>query len=394
MINMPLRLKRLFLMAVVTCVTLLFGCLPTVMAPDLITSPPNSSTVIIETFSLTPTQEIIASTTTLMAETRSITLSTPSNTANNQLLLKKTFDIYGSGYSYSPNGEIVANGFTTKVSMFDVKSGEQVAEFLKPEASLMGGGPVDFSPDGKVLAAEVKVEGADGTESEIYLLDASTLTLLNKHAYNGLLSDLKYSPDGKFLAATSSRQGLDVWNIKNKKVTHLDSLADRLAFSPVDPLLASGEVVVQGGPAVILWNTEDFRSQGIFKLEVDPKSYSSGEATSVSFSPDGRMLAAVVNGRLRFWDVLSDQEVKSSFYPSDSMIRAIYSKKGYLATLDQNGEIIVYDPATGSIIGTTSFVGDGDPQFFESRFSMTFSPDGNQLLTGGSGIPVQIWEIP
>jgi WD40 repeat protein len=395
MSDSQISLKYPMLMAVVASTIFLAGCQLSLPAPNLTALPSSASTAKIDTRAITPSLDDAIST---VAISKTI-VSTPTPTADadnkNRLILRKTFDTYGSYFSLSPSGKVIASTDRERVFTINVNNGKLVSEFLKPEASAWGLYSVVFSPDGKYLAAEVNVEGKHGTESEFYLLDSTSLELLERYAFNGIITDMQYSPDGKFVAGTGSERGrIYLWNIKNKDVTLLKSAADHLAFSPVDSLLASGETVSQGGPAVKLWSLKDFTSQGIFELDVDPNSYYSGRTTSVSFSPDGRLLAAVINGKLRIWDIIANKEVETSLNTSDSLVKAIYSNKGYLATLDQKGEIIIFDPNSGTVMGSTILKDIEDPIYFELSFTMMFSSTGEQLVTGAYDIPIQIWEIP
>lgn len=394
MLNNPLRWKDLMLLALITGVTFLFGCQSSTLVPELTVSPLSGPSATIEASAITTDLETVSPKITIALPITPTITDTPEDLGKRQLILNKTLNIFGPYFALSPDGKVIAANNRETINIFEITNEKLIGELRKPEAGLMGGGPVAFSPDGKTLAAEVHVEGENGTESEFYLLESSDLRIIKKHPYNGRLGDLRYSSDGKFVAGTGEYGKIYVWDIKNKKVNNLDSDAYHLAFSPVDPILASGELVGQGGPAVVLWDTKDVISKGVFLLAIDPNSAYSGSATSVSFSPDGHTLAAVVNGQLRFWDMQLNREIDSSFSTSDSLTQATFSKNGHLATIDQNGELVIYDPESGSVIGVASFEGNGDPFYFEICFNMVFSPDGNQLLTGGCGKNLQIWDIP
>jgi WD40 repeat protein len=391
-----LSLNCRLVMLVLISASILVGCQMSPLAFELTSSPSITSTEKTNTRTVTPSLDKVSSTLTIPTTAKSTLIPTSEIKAHQRKLeLEKTFTTYGSYLSISKDSRLIASSDPERVFTIDVNNGDLVAEFIKPEASAMGMGSVVFSPDGKYLAAEVNVEGKQGTESEFYLLDSTSLKLLEKHPFNGTITDLQYSPNGRFVAATGSDRGkIYVWDIKNKKVTLLDSAADQLAFSPVDPLLASGETVYQSGPVVKLWNLKDFSSRGIFGVDIDPNSTIPGYASSVSFSPDGHFLAAVINGNLRFWDMVANKEVEPSLTTSDSLAKAIYSAKGYLATLNQKGEINIYDPTSGTVLGTVVVKGVDDPVYFELAFGMEFSPDGEQLFTGAYDIPIQIWKIP
>jgi WD40 repeat protein len=386
--DLTIHIKRWLIMIVLISVLLLPGCQPAMPTFKPTTTPVSSSTIVVETKISMPITEK-----TFLATTFS-PVTTPDNSNKNPLLLIKTLKTYGPDFTISPNGKKIVASFSDSVLAFDINNEEISSVLNKPNSSLMGGGPVAFSPDGKTLAAEVNVEGANGTKSEIYLLDTTAFNLIRKFEYNKLLVDIQFSPDGKLIAGTGESGSIYVWDIKDGKETHLNSYANHFAFSSVDPLLASGELVGLSGPAVILWNTKDFTSKGIFDLEPNLNSAYSGVTTSVSFSPDGRLLAAVVNGKLRFWDVAANKEIESPFTTSGSLVKAIYSNKGYLATLDQKGEITVYDSNSGNVLGTLVIKDVDDPIYFETAFAMMFSPDGKQLITGAYDIPIQIWDIP
>jgi WD40 repeat protein len=150
---------------------------------------------------------------------------------------------------------------------------------------------VAFSPDGDVLAVAAY-------PTLISLWDTHSwqnIGELRAGPATGSFFKLAFSPDGRYIAATTSGS-LWVWNTETQEPAGppLADGGDGLAFGPHSSTLAY--VDADGSVA--------FRDLATGTAVGEPISTQQNGVDSLAFSPDGRVLA--VGGRdgtLRFWDV-------------------------------------------------------------------------------------------
>lgn len=125
--------------------------------------------------------------------------------------------------------------------LWDVETGEILLEIPSEPESILDAGfetKVAFSPDGQQIASGVRT-----SDSDVYIRDAITGELIHTIDTNGLIDDLVYTPDGKYLIVSQSF--ISIWDAKTyKKVSRIDTEFFRgpqiLTISPNSQFIAVG----------------------------------------------------------------------------------------------------------------------------------------------------------
>ncbi|MDR1385160.1 MAG: hypothetical protein LBJ67_15120 [Planctomycetaceae bacterium] len=162
------------------------------------------------------------------------------------------------------------------------------------------------------------------------------------------------SPDGKkFVTTEGYGTRIIIWEVDTGKGLHRLPSAKCAIFSPDGKRLAIG-----GNDSVLIFDT-------VTGKELNKLPESTGDATSVSFSPDGKKLLVVKEkGLATVWDSNTVKKVEQT--QNDNIFEAL----------------------------TNATKGDGEEVRFEisSLTSADFSPDGKRVVTRGARGTV-IWDV-
>ena len=331
-------------------------------------------------------------------------------------------------FALSADGRTAAVGIERGIQLVDVRTGDARRATGGPAA----GRPnrVLFSPDGETVVSTHQ----DGT---VTLWDAESATpreTLRGH-WNTAQQPV-FSPDGDTLYTVGHDGTAIAWDLTGRR-----GLARQFAFTD-DPKVSSegfggrpgvlspdGRLIAVGlsGRGVALWDALELEPVG------NPLRETGGEVKGLSFSPDGRTLAAVTHlaeggFTLTLWDVRARSRIRRALIWGNEI--AFSPDGSTLAYLDWLHGLTLLDAATGATLGEIrakkrsdlAFSGDGKliasargdvggadvwdvatrrrvrsvdavHQSYAADFAVALSADGSMLALGGDGSPRTILRI-
>jgi len=263
-----------------------------------------------------------------------------------------------SHMAFSPDGKVLAaiesNG---PLVFFDTATGKELGSFRKELSSGMGfdlladsfsaDRPLAFSPDGRTLAAT-------GSRQSLHFWDLATGKdrLATPEAHLGDVVTLACLADGKTVVSGSRDRTVRVWDLATGRPTSTlphENWVDSLSVSADGSVLATGTAWGK----VNLWNLKT--GERIHTWSVGQKL-----VQGVTFSGDGSSVIAALNdGTLRCWDVSPGKErpiaqPKLEKFPDQGpggglahVNRAVFSRDGRSVAMISGGWMQVVDLASG-----------------------------------------------
>lgn len=224
-------------------------------------------------------------------------------------------------YNISADGRRVAGTTKTSVFVLDVSLDKAVDGCSRQPARSS-----DFavlSPDGRFLAYKDNRTGANGREIRavsVRDIDHNTEICTIRRRGGG---SAQFSPNGRFIVIPYSSEEVRVWDLEAGRWlgTRIDwrdaGVPNVVSYSPDGKLIASGGTNLRTEDSIIkkLRGREATRSLGAAlkisdaqtgRLLWETRITGSGQLTSLSFSPDGTMLAASIdhiNASVLLWRI-------------------------------------------------------------------------------------------
>ncbi len=305
---------------------------------------------------------------------------------------------------FSPNSQNILTASGDKTFKRWSIEGKEITTFKGHEDEITS---FSFSPDGhKVISGSkdktLRLWNLDGTEIKTF------------RGYKQSISSVSFSPDGKIIASTSNEM-MKLWNLDGKEIKTLNEGGNGVSFSP------NGQTVVIGyGNNVTLRrrdgsfiksfygnypnpvfsrdghtiNTAVFSRQtllaSILKIDTGNTVYFNflghrNTVTSVSFSPDGKMLVSGSEDKtIKLWSL--ENRNFQTFNGTDSgEVKEVnevgFSPNGQIVASINNKEVKLWQ--RDGILKTT---------LPESNSKIIFSTDTHKLVSASQISTLQLWQ--
>src|SRR5262249_5605900 len=153
-------------------------------------------------------------------------------------------------------------------------------------------GVLEFSPDGTTLVTGSR-------EKTIRIWDVATCKQINVlTGSNGLIRSLSFSPDGKLLASASEDGKVRLWDLtaaREMRSWEGESSGCAAFSTTVNTLVMTG---IEGS----VWVRDARSGKVIHRLVDDLNKRDFVIASSLAYSPDGRLIAGGYTGGLHIWE--------------------------------------------------------------------------------------------
>ena len=289
-------------------------------------------------------------------------------------------------------------------------------QYKSPVASLKGNfGPIfssNISPDGTILAI-----GTGGFDSYLYdTKDWTELVILSGHT--SAISTLMFSPDGKILVMGSYDKKISIWNVEKRSV--ISTIDCDMQILKLEFTSDGKQIAVALGQKVEIWNIS-------CKNPTLSATIKSG-AYSISFLGSSmKFISTSENGIIKVWNS-KDNTVNHEFTtPLGDIVFSSVSKNGQIISLSDTNDIyiihmkdkgsprsllinarstciaisprgdiiasalpdaniVLFNTYNGKMIGTLK----GHHRRINT---LCFTPDGNNLISGGDDRILYVWKV-
>ena len=306
-----------------------------------------------------------------------------------------------TNFTYSPDGLLIAGAADGKIDFWDAATGRKVQALF--DKNLTYSDVVAFSPDHRLIAV-----GSD--RGSVWLWDLDTGLKVrelrddsSKKNSSWRTRALAFSPDGKLLVTAfgqarylsiDRKKSPNVWDVSSgQMVAALEGHSGEVRavqFSGDGSRLATGS----HDGTVRIWDTTTWQTiRDLRNLDSVSNGGWDRLIQSIAFSKDGNRLAlnavSTESERKRFylWDAqLGDELVKMEGHANTVQGLSFSPNGRTLASVSRDKTLRLWNVATREEL----------MKFDLTASSLSFSPDGDQLLASRTVIPTRssIWQDP
>jgi WD40 repeat protein len=297
--------------------------------------------------------------------------------------------------AFSPDGTTLATGSLVEVILWDLqKQPPRMIRTLKPKSIELGQNnypsvvqSLKFSPDGKTLAAGHYDSGG-------VLLWDLTGELREEVAGldGGTTRTVAFSPDGKTLVSVGSGGRLWLWDVAGKASKLRGKIAGHAHAVPGAAFAPDGKTLVSGGEdgTVRLWDLTGTEP----KAKLPVKGHDD-EVRGVVVAPDGMTLVTSSHDRtLRIWDLGGAQPKPRVTFPTEagySTSLAFITDGKTLISGNDDRTLRVWD-VSGERPRLLKKLGESQGGADEI-WGLALSPDGKTAATSGRRHSLGLWDL-
>jgi len=213
----------------------------------------------------------------------------------------EALDRRGIVVEYSPDGTLIASAIDERLMVSVAETGKFIRQFDWHKNAVLD---IAFSPEGRTIAA--------GGRDELLIIDIDTGMPVQRFDSGGIVSGIKYTPDGGRLVTSNQDSAVSVWNCSTAEMLYkLQGHSDRVRALDISK---SGSFALSAGEDgfVLLWDIE--HGKLVEKYDIGTTAW------SIGLLPDNRHAVCGCNGSLILIDLLSgnlvsrhDEDVMGDF---------------------------------------------------------------------------------
>jgi len=224
-----------------------------------------------------------------------------------------------------------------------------------------------------VFSPDGKLIASDGEDIKIWDIE-NNKCIQTLRGHDGMITSVSCSKDGEYIASGSNDKTIKIWKDGRcvQTLEDADVLIADIVFSPNGKYIASA-----GRGPIRIWEN------GECVEELSHRKHK-GTYKALALSPDGEYIATSGVGSKSWFQIWENEECIESQSLSKRIIDSItFSPDGeYIVSGDNQNNIDIWE--NGKCIKTLE--GHGDTT------SIVFSKDGKYMITSGSDKTIKIWE--